>query len=340
MKSAPCSGLLAVVILLSGVISSAHAGLLFHRYKNADADCDQYIPAITSGYGVDGPYAMDSQSIKNPGFSRKPVQIFFPVNAGGKRPVIFFSHGFGPGKWDTYADLIKHMVSRGYIVVFSSYAEAFTSIDGRYSSLWQGFQAAADRYSDRMDLTRVGFVGHSFGGGATPAMAYHGIVQNDWGKNGAFLMELAPWYSYDISNTQLAQFPATVLQVTEVYDRDDTNDHRMAIDIYSNSHMPDRYYFLVHSLSIHGCQLIADHATPGRNPSQRQKQYAVFRPFDALADAAFNDSKSARTTLSAMGRNVTTNVYQPLSLETSPVPVEPSGYYRYKWDSDNNPRAK
>jgi Chlorophyllase len=335
MKSTQLFALLAAVILSSSLIGPAQAGLFFHRHKSPD--CDQQIPAIASGYGVDGPYTPDIQAIKNPGFSRKPVQVFFPVGANGKRPVIFFSHGFGPGKWDTYADLIKHMVSRGYIVVFSSYAEAFTSIDDRYSSLWQGFQAAAEQFPDRMDLTRVGFVGHSFGGGATPAMAYQGIVQHGWGKQGAFMLELAPWYSYQISNGQLQQLPASVLQLIEVYDKDDTNDHRMAIDIYNNSHMRNRYFFLVHSMTVGGCDVTADHSTPGRNVSLRQKQYAVFRPFDALADAAFNGSAPALSALPDMALDH--SGYQPLSLEIQPAPVEPESYYKYPWSSDKNPRA-
>jgi dienelactone hydrolase len=327
--------LVAAVMLLSGLASPVQAGRFFHRHQKSD--CDQQIPAITSGYGVDGSYTPDIQAIKNPGFSRKPVQVFFPVGANGKRPVIFFSHGFGPGKWDSYADLIKHMVSRGYIVVFSSYAEAFTSNGGRYSSLWQGFQAAADEFSDRMDLTHVGFVGHSFGGGATPAMAYQGIVQHGWGKQGAFMMELAPWYSYQISNAQLQQFPASVLQLIEVYDQDDTNDHRMAIDIYDNSQMRSRYFFMVHSTTVDGCEVTADHSTPGRNVSLRQRQYAVFKPFDALADAAFNGSASALSALSSMALD--TSGYQPLTLETHPAPAEAESYYKYPWNSDDNPRT-
>ncbi|HEX6549610.1 MAG TPA: hypothetical protein VF117_02975 [Gammaproteobacteria bacterium] len=324
--------------LLIVIMVPADAGLLFRHKNDTYANCDGLIPPITSGYGADGQYQLSSSTIPNPSLHRKPVQVFFPQGATGKLPVIFFSHGFGPGKWESYADLIRHMVSRGYIVVFSSYAQAFTSIDGRYSSLWQGFQAAAEKYADRMDLSRVGFVGHSFGGGATPAMAYRGIVQHGWGKHGAFLMELAPWYVSQMNNGQLGRFPAGVLQVTEVYEQDDTNDHRMAIDIHAHTHMTDRYYLLVHSASIKGCAVKADHATPGRNTSLRQKQYAVFRPFDALADAAFNASTAARTALSDMAQTATGSAYQPLSLETQPAPLQPESYYRYPWSGKDNPR--
>jgi hypothetical protein len=312
--------------------------MLFRHGQETYPDRDGLISAITTGYGADGPYQMQIESIGNPGLRRKPVQVFFPEGAPGKRPVIFFSHGFGPGKWEFYSGLIRHMVSRGYIVVYSTYAEAFTSMDGRYDTLWRGFQAAANAFGDRMDLGRVGFVGHSFGGGATPAMAYRGIVQHGWGQHGAFTMELAPWYVYQMDNQQLGQFPADVLQVTEVYEQDDTNDHRMAVDIYAHTHMAGRYYLLVHSASINGCAVKADHATPGRNTSLRQKQYAVFRPFDALADAAFNASAAARIALAGMAQPAADGAYQPLSLEMRPAPLQPESYYRYPWSGKDNPR--
>lgn len=329
--------ILTALLMFAGA-SPLHAGRLFRHQHDTYADCDRLIPAIRSGYGANGPYQMSSSTLPNPGLRRKPVQVFFPQGANGRLPVIFFSHGFGPGKWQSYADLIRHMVSRGYIVVFSSYAEAFTSIDGRYNSLWQGFQAAADKYADRMDLTRVGFVGHSFGGGATPAMAYRGFVQHGWGRQGAFMMELAPWYMYQMSDQQLEQFPSDVFQVTEVYEQDDTNDHRIAVDIYTHTHMTDRYFLLAHSANINGCPVTADHTTPGRNTSLRQKQYAVFRPFDALADAAFNASAAARAALLDMTQPDINGAYQPLSLELQPAPLHAESYYRFPWSGKDNPR--
>jgi hypothetical protein len=304
------------------------------------AACDRVLPAITSGYGADGSYATDMQSVDNPAFGRKPVLVFLPRGAQGKRPVIFFSHGYGPGKWDSYAALIRHWVSRGDIVVFSSYPALFSSNDKRYDALWSGFAAAADKFGASMDLGHVGFAGHSFGGGATPAMAYHGLVEKGWGKQGAFIAELAPWYSYRITEAQWHQFPAQVLQLVEVYDRDEINDHRMAIDSYKSSHIANQYFFLVHSVNADGCQINADHATPGRNPSLRLKQYGVFRPLDALADLAFTGSTAAREALATMGANTPDAGYPVLATESQPAPVQPESYYKYAWSSSENPRLQ
>jgi hypothetical protein len=332
---------MAGVALLSVLFwSDASAGLFSNRSQQqestATAACDPQIPAITSGYGADGSYQADIESVDNPSF-REPVQVFFPQGATGKRPVIFFSHGYGPGDWHVYKDLIQHMVSVGEVVVFSGYPMIRASNDDRYDDLWQGFKAAAGKYADRMDLTRVGFVGHSFGGGATPAMAYRGLVQQGWGKQGAFLMELAPWYAFQITDAEMQQYPAGTLQMVEVYDEDDTNDHRMGIDLYKSTKLAANYYVMVHSGVVAGCGLTADHSTPGRNPSLRQKQYAVFRPFDALADAAFSGSVVARQALTAW--NTAGSTYQPLSLVASPTPDQPESYYKNPWSDPKNPRA-
>ena len=326
-----------LALLASLFLSDASAGLFRNRDKQeaTSTACDPLIPAIASGYGADGPYKLDIESLDNPAF-RKPVQVFFPAGATGKRPVIFFSHGYGPGDWDSYKDLITHMVSVGDVVVFSGYPMIRATDDERYEDLWQGFKAAADKYAERMDLSRVAFVGHSFGGGATPAMAYKGLVQQGWGRQGAFLMELAPWYAFQITDVEMQQYPAGTLQMVEVYDKDDTNDHRMGIDLYKSSKLAGDYFVMVHSGKVGGCDLTADHSTPGQNPSLRQKQYAVFRPFDMLAGAVFDGSTAARQALSALGS--TGGAYQPLSLVTSPVPDQPESYYRNPWSDPKNPR--
>lgn len=302
------------------------------------SQCDTNIPPITAGYGADGPYKADMESVDNPGFARKPVEIFFPLRASGKRPVVFFSHGYGPGAWETNEGLIDHAVSRGYIVVFSSYPMIGVTMDARYDALWQGFQAAVDKFGDRMDLTRVAFVGHSFGGGANPSMAYDGIVKKGWGSNGAFLFELAPWYVYQMPNDKLAALPKSLAHAVEVYDKDNKNDHRMAIDLYANTPVDQRYYFLVHSETVAGCDITADHAVPGRNPSERQREYALYRPFDALAADAFDKSTEAKAALSTMGASTSVSPYQPLELVAHPSPVQPESYYDNAWSSSRNSR--
>jgi hypothetical protein len=163
-------------------------------------------------------------------------------------------------------------------------------------------------------------------------------VQHGWGSRGALVLELAPWYSYEATDAQLHALPPSVVHAQEVYDRDDKNDWRMAIDLFDHESATEKYFLVVHSASVNGCTLTADHSTPGRNTSLRQKQYGVFRPFDALADYAFTGSAAARDSVIAMTRPAGGAGYSPLSIEPNPLPM-PGGKYEFPWTSRENPRA-
>lgn len=308
---------------------------------STNSACDNSIPGITEGYGAEGSYDIDIRTISNPLWKREQISVFFPKGASGQRPVIFFSHAWGGSDWKrAYTPFMRHMVSHGYIVVYSPYQTIGASHDKRYATLWKGFELAVQNFGQQMDLTRVGFVGHSFGGGATPAMAHKGFVNKGWGKNGAFMYILAPWYSFQITPEKLRQFPENTIQLIQVYDKDDINDHRMAIDIYRNTHLPkdNKHFLIVRSKNINGCELIADHATPGSNPSLRLKQYAVFLPFDALADFVFNGNPKGNQVISSTSLLSKGGSYHPLLVESNPKPRVPEKSYRFPWSNDKNQR--
>lgn len=305
------------------------------------SSCDNLIPGISGGYGSEGPYDMGVKTVSNPLWKGKQVAVFFPKGASGQRPVMFFSHGFGATDWKHYyTQLIRHMVSRGNIVIYSPYKTIGASFDERYAILWNGFELAVDGYGDKMDLTRVGFVGHSFGGGATPAMAYKGLVGKGWGKNGAFMYIMAPWYVFQITPEQLRQFPKSTVMVMQIFDKDEVNDHRMAIDIYRNLSLPkdNKHFLVVRSEKINGCDIVADHATPNRNPSLRIKQYGIFFPLDAFYDLSINGNSHGNDVISVSRLTSEKAGYQPIGKETDPAPKVAEKNYKYPWNKKINPR--
>lgn len=345
MKMLWCRVLLC--LCAAGFISDARAGLfrrdtddsrgllrqgLLRRRIESKSECN--VPLITSGYGANDSFEVEQKTLDQPEY-RLPVEVFLPKGAEDRRPVIFFSHGYGPNMSEGYTQLIDHLVSRGMIVVYAPYPMLRSTSEERYEALWNGFVLASQKMEAQMDLTRVGFVGHSFGGGANPEMAYRGFVQKGWGSQGAFMMELAPWYSYLITDARLKQFPERVMHVTQVYDRDTINDHRMAIDIHSKMNTPVNLFLMVHTRTVDGCELEADHATPGRNDSLALKQYAVFRPLDMLADAAFGSADA----LKALNGIAETSGYQPVEIQTDPTPIQPETFYTFPWSGNKNPRA-
>lgn len=334
-------GLFRVIAILG--LSSVTGACVAASRGEATAACDANIPPITSGYGANGSHHTEIKTIKNPLWRRGKVSVFLPTGSQGRTPVIFFSHAYGANKWEkSYSDLMKHLASRGYVVVFSPYPTFRAEVSDRYNILWKGFELAVQQYGSHMDLTRVGFVGHSFGGGATPAMAYKGVVQNGWGSKGTFMFIMAPWYSYNISSSQLKGYPSHMLQVMQIYDKDTTNDHRMAIDLLNNTNVPSgrRYFLEVKSVSVDGCEVVANHGTPlANNPSLRIKQYAVFRPLDATADYIFNGNQAGLEALTGKASHSNASaVYRPLTLLSSPRPMVPESTFKFSWDSRKNER--
>lgn len=139
----------------------------------------------------------------------------------GHRPVVFIAHGLAfcindpanPGfgydsQWQFYSDLVQRLVSQGYIVVYPNYCmddRAATMIQnltgpgggGTYAMVWSGIEQATNPAStpaaSRMDLSRVGFWGHSFGGGMAPWLAEQAWTVHGWGSQAFWLATYAPY---------------------------------------------------------------------------------------------------------------------------------------------------
>lgn len=333
-----CSGCVAIATHAIRAMNGNDNNGGFGPHRVTEAKCENLVPAITDGYGANGPFTMEKKAaaMSTPGDA--PI-VFLPAGVQEPKPVIFLAHGYGPNYWQAYSDLINHLVSRGFVVVYGTYPARGVTSDQRYDALWTSFMAAVTQYHDRMDLTRVGFVGHSFGGGATPALAFKGLREQGWGSQGSFTFILAPWFSFQVSSEQLQQYPTNLVQVIETYDKDTINDQRMAIDLYDKSRVPGgQFFYRVRSLTVSGCEITADHSTPARNPSERLKQYGVFRPLDALTDAVFEHSVQARAMLATLGSAPSTGAYQPLTFESAPSPDAAESTYAFKWSASANPR--
>lgn len=300
--------------------------------RDPQQTCEVSFAAPAAGYGANGPFRSEKAELEIPGFKDK-ASIYFPRGAKGKSPVIFLSHGYGPNVAFAYETTITHLVSRGMIVVFGVFPMG-GQMENRYNILWSGYELAAAKYADRMDLTRVGFVGHSFGGGANPTMAYQGIVGKGWGSKGAFLMELAPWYTYYLTDAQMREFPPHVIHAVQVYDRDTLNDHRMSVDLYKSMPLAANFYLSVATLTVEGCELQSMHGVPGHKGAAAVKYYGMLRPMDMLADAAFNGNTAALAKLGMSSKRD----YAPVSVIKDPAPANSEEFYAFQWSGKMNPR--
>ncbi|ADQ78610.1 hypothetical protein Palpr_0450 [Paludibacter propionicigenes WB4] len=313
-----------------------------------DDNLDGPISRPTSGYGADGTYKVSEIEFSNTEYPGTKVTVFYPTGITSPKPTIFYSHPFGGESKEFNRGLFEFIAKKGYVVVFVPYATNDVSVDHRYLTLWTGFTKAAANYPNIIDTKKVGFMGHSFGGGASIGLAYKAFTENGWGENGRFLFTMAPWYSYQISSDQLANFPSNTKLVSQVYDEDVINDHRLAIDIFKNINIPDSekdfYYF--RSSTVAGYKYVTDHALPNsRSAYDALDYYGIYRILDALMDYSFNNNSAAKNIALGNGsaEQITMPGYKnqlmtPIEITDNPTPKYSQSKYEFKCGSANNPR--
>lgn len=302
------------------------------------------IPKPLSGYGADGPHPIGIESFSNPYFPTVDILIYHPSDITTPVPTLFYSHAFGGNIPFTVQGLLNWTARKGYAIVFVPYQTTGVSVMDRYENLLEGFRKAARDFPNIIDTSRVGFMGHSFGGGATFATAYKCFTENNWGANGRLMHSSAPWYLFNISQTELNNFPADVKLVVEVYNDDPVNDHRMAADAFSNISIPnaEKDFLKVYADSSSGYAYTAEHDLPMAYTNfDAMDYYAYYRIIDALCDYTFNGNLSGKDV--ALGNGSANQLQMPIGLTNleqtdNPTVTFPESKYGFPCSSVANPR--
>lgn len=306
--------------------------------------CPDQVAPIEAGFGRAGPHAAEEREVAHPGWPGRSVHLFLPRGAQGPVPVVFFAHGFGATQPIHYRRLLEHLVSRGQAVVYAPYKTAAATHRERYEMLWAGFLAGAEQGAGMLDLSRVGFLGHSFGGGATPELARRGLLDEGWGSAGSFVMVMAPWYVLQADEAALRTLPERTRVLVQVYEDERVNDHRIAIELFhALGERTAKSFVLVRSDARGLCRLSATHTTPATDSLRGRvnglDRDGVFRLADALAADAFadafaDDAEARRLLFPGQPRTLPMGIWPdgtpvtPAEIDPRPTPVRPAtGYY-------------
>lgn len=303
------------------------------------------IAPITQGHGAPGPYAVSASRIPNPAFPDQPVERFLPRGAEPPLPVIVLAHAFNEGDVTRYRGLIDHLVSRGSAVVFPVY-EGVEKNHRRVETLWSGIVAALEAPGPPLDTARIGFIGHSYGAGALPALALRAVAEKGWAGDALFLAFLAPWFAVEVEDEMLAGFPDHAKALFLVFEDDSANDHRIAIDLYREIGVPPaaKDYLLVGSDAHAGCELPALHTLPMSEGPQAADDaldaYALYRLLDALVALSFDaDPAAGRIALGhgspeqlAMGSFADGTPMRALVGGPDPKPAQDPSFYLFRAD--------
>ncbi|WP_341904161.1 T9SS type A sorting domain-containing protein [Fluviicola taffensis] len=300
----------------------------------------------TSGYGSEGTYTLAIESFTNPNFPTENIRIYYPSGITSSVPTLFYSHGYGGSDPLHVIGLLSFFAKKGYAIVFVPYQTNGVSINDRYVNLTAGFRKAARDYPTIIDTTRVGFLGHSFGGGATIGVSHTCFTENNWGQNGRFICPSAQWYSFNITQTELQTFPLDTKMLTFIYTTDSVNDHRMATEIFSNINIPsaEKDFIRVVPSTVSGYDYTTEHDMPTTYAAfDALDYYAYYRLIDALCDYTFNGSLAGKDV--ALGNGSTNQITMPSGmanlLQTDmPVAVFPESIYGFKCSVLANPRQE
>lgn len=338
-----------------GTLFIVTACVTFSAWAQPDSSC--FLPVIPEVPGSEGAFGMLHDSFDSPLWKFERVHVFHPEGAHGKRPVIFLSHKFGATEPEEYLSFIKHMVGKGYVVVFSPTRRVtFTRREiQKYKIFFEGYTAAVKRFSPIIDTTRIGFIGHGFGGGAVPALMLRAMRQRGWGASGAFMYIMAPWYVYSIDKRGFETFPSSVKVVVQVFEDDHINDPRIAADIFKSIGVPlTEKVFLAVASDRHGkCTLRADDNTPLTGDVALMDDiplvyYGIFRTFDCLAAYTFGADSAAKSVVFPKGESMSCYMgawrdsvqVRPMIATRDPSPFLKKGPYFNRWKSPRNPRVE
>lgn len=226
--------------------------------------------------GAAGPCGSATTRLRNPAEWRHEVFLIQPAGVGtpwtggscgdSSRPVAFLAHGYLGSILEGYQGLVDHLVSNGFIVVFPGYDAEFDP-PHQYAAVLQGFVTGVAA-SGRADTTRVGVIGHSFGGGMTPWLLQQ-VAARGWGATALWSTIFAPHFAFAVGTGDIP-VPANTHLTMVNYAEDFVVDARIGNEIYGAIVGPDHrrlpagrtHHVMLRSDRSVTPPLVADHIGP------------------------------------------------------------------------------
>jgi predicted dienelactone hydrolase len=208
-----------------------------------------------------------------------PVKIYYPKDSVGPFPVIVFSHGLG-GSREGYAYLGRHWASHGYVSVHVQHVGSDESVWKNQTGRAERMKRAAadprnalNRPADihfvldclerlqredgplkgRLDLSRIGMAGHSFGAFTTMAIAGQvfltptgrSATTDDWRIKAAIVMSPMPPFRHTNYDEAYAQIRIPILHMTGTRDDSPIGETEAAARRIPFDHIANAQQYLV-----------------------------------------------------------------------------------------------
>jgi len=294
------------------------------------------VPPGPGEAGSSGPCTWAYHRIPNPLDNSLPVWIITPegdaaLPDGGRcddphRPVVLFAHGYLALLPVFYGRLIQRLTSRGFAVVYPTYPIPYEP-SRQYGVVDTGFQAGVADAADRIDLTRVGVVGHSFGGGMSPRLVQL-AADRGWGSKALWMFSMAPHFAQMVGKGPIG-LPERTRAVVVAFDRDVFVDARIGIEMYESLQVAadHKHHVMVHTDWHSNPPTESSHVSPNTilpvlTRDDAVDFYALDRNIDLTFACADGDEQACGADLSEMG-SWTDGVAVERSTVDDPVDIGP-----------------
>jgi hypothetical protein len=261
--------------------------------------------------GALGPCGRTNAQLANPSNSANAIYVAYPTGAaatptlGGtcgdsSRPVVFVVHGYLANSNILYEGIIDHFTRAGNIVVMATYGSGNLADVRGSADIEVAAIGAAVPQLNREDMSKVGLIGHSLGGGMLPYVTQQ-VASRGWGTNALWLFSLAP---YQGVGTGPIALPAHTRAVVEAYSDDGLVNRSVGADLFRRMSMPNgqKDHVTVRTASHGGVTLSAAHTSPNSiiAPDDAIKFYGIYRIGDIVESCAVTGQRCGDD-LSLMG---------------------------------------
>ena len=314
------------------------------------------LPELVGGeYGCMGEHPVRLLSMANPwpqytDQDRLRIDLYVPADVEGAKPVVFFISGWEQYDSARYRSFLYFIASQGYVCVFVPYTHPDPlSYRELLPTVLDGVVA---RFPSIIDTRKVGYVGHSEGGGF---IYYLAKERPQWGTSGRFLFSIAAWWGFHLPGTGDVEYPVNTNLIVQVNHDDPGTDPRQNIDFLLNNNIPSErktYLYLPGDASHH-----ADHGVVysvlrnGFYTYDALEQVGLYRPLEALMHYSFGDDDPKWKYIGLPDQDdanynilfSTNNIYvlstdDPLGNITVPIPPENDLTESYLCSKAANPR--
>jgi hypothetical protein len=226
------------------------------------------------------------------------LAIYYPsdISRENKTPIILFMPGWSFTQQESHLDyksLLTFIASQGYSVFYVRSINELGSGDfiGKFEELLSMGEVPL-----HIDTTRIGVMGHSYGGGLSYSVFKHFVNTKGWGENGRFIFTMAPWFAFDMTKDDFKNLPTDTKIVNIEFIKSIFNDPRISFTLYDNLTSID---------NRDKDYQVYDREDAGHYYPTGERDYSlmqgVLKPLDALIDYAFYNKQEAYTDALGVG---------------------------------------